>query len=97
VTASVAGSLLLVLIGVVFLCAATVGWWRIGEDPSSRTLRITGVVVDVLVGLAALADGIVSVIGERERIVVWSVGSAALIVSLALLIVRHRREPDLHP
>jgi hypothetical protein len=81
----------------VFLCAATVGWWRLGEDPSSRALRITGVVIDVLVGLAALADGIVSVIGERERIVVWSVGSAALIVSLALLIVRHRREPDLHP
>jgi hypothetical protein len=95
VTASVAGSLLLVLIGVAFLTAATLGWWRLGKDRSSRVLRVTGVVIDVLVGLAALADGIVSVIDEPERIVVWSIGSAALVVSLALLIVRHRRDPDL--
>jgi hypothetical protein len=96
VTASVAGSLLLVLIGVAFLNAATLAWWRLGKDPSSRVLRLTGVVIDVLVGLAALADGIVSVIGEPERVVVWSIGSAALVVSLALLIVRHPREPDPH-
>ena len=94
--ASVAGSLLLVLIGVAFLSAATVGWWRLGKDPSSRVLRLTGVVTDVLVGLAALADGIVSVLGEPERVVVFSIGSAALVVSLVLLIVRHRRESDLH-
>jgi hypothetical protein len=80
VTASVAGALLLVLIGVAFLCAATVGWWRLGEDPSSWVLRVTGVVIDVLVGLVALADGFVSVIGEPERVVVWSVGSAVLVV-----------------
>jgi hypothetical protein len=96
VTASVAGSLLLVLIGVAFLCAGTSGWWRLRKDPSSRVLRLTGVVIDVLVGLAALADGFVSVIGEPERFVVWSIGSAALVASLVLLIVRHRREPDLH-
>jgi hypothetical protein len=62
----------------------------------SRVRRVTGVVIDVLVGLVALADGCVSVIGEPERVVVWSIGSAALVVSVVLLIVRHRREPDLH-
>ena len=96
VTASVIGSLLLVLIGIAFLCAAILGWWRLGEDPSSRVRHLTGVVVDVLVGLAALADGVVSVIGEPERVVVWSIGSAALVVAVGLLIVRHRREPDTH-
>jgi hypothetical protein len=78
------------------MCAAIVGFWRLGEDPSSRVLRVTGVVVDVLVGLAALADGFVSVLGEPERVVVWSIGSAALVVSVVLLIVRHRRDSDLH-
>jgi hypothetical protein len=78
------------------MCAAIVGFWRLGEDPSSRVLRVTGVVIDVLVGLAALADGFVCVIGEPERVVVWSLGSAALVVSVVLLIVRHRRDSDLH-
>jgi hypothetical protein len=38
----------------------------------------------------------VCVIGEPERVVVWSLGSAALVVSVVLLIVRHRRDSDLH-
>lgn len=95
-TASVVGSLLLVLIGVAFLCAATVGWWRLREDPSSRARRITGAVIDVLVGIAALADGTLSVVDEPERVLVWFIGSAALVGSVALLVVRLRREHDLH-
>ena len=94
-TASVAGSTLLVLIGVAFLGAAVAGWWRSGEDPSMRTLRRTGVVIDLLVGLAAVGDGIVSVIGEPERAIVWSVGSAALVGAVALLILGRRRHPHL--
>ena len=93
--ASVAGSLLLLLIGVAFLCAALIGCWRVGEDPSSRSRHLVVVVVDLLVGLVALGDGIVSVIDEPERAVVWSIGTAALVVSVALLVVRHRREHDL--
>jgi hypothetical protein len=96
VIASAAGSLLLVLTGVAFLCAAIIGWWRHGEDPSSRSRRLTGVVIDLLVGLAALGDGTLSVVDEPERVVVWAVGSAALILSVALLVVRQRREHDLH-
>lgn len=94
-TASVAGSMLLVLIGVAFLAAAVVGWWRSGEDPAMRSLRRTGAVIDLLVGLAAVGDGIVSVIGEPERAIVWSVGSSALVAALALLILRRRRHPHL--
>ncbi len=89
-TASVIGSGLLILIGVVFSCAALVGWWRLGEDPSSRARRIAGAVVDLLVGAVALADGAVSVIGEPERVVVWSAGSAVLALAVVLLALRHR-------
>jgi len=83
--ASAVGSLLLLLIGVAFLCAALVGWWRAGEDPSSRRRHLVAVVVDLLVGVAALGDGAVSVLGEPERVVVWSIGSAALVVAVAAL------------
>ena len=95
-SASVAGSLLLLLIGVVFLCAALVGWWRAGEDPSSRRRHLVAVVVDLLVGVTALADGTVSSIDEPGRVVVWSIGSAALLVAVALLVVRRRQGHDLH-
>jgi hypothetical protein len=92
-TASVAGSLLLVLTGIAFLTAAVVGSWRLDtDDPSSRSRRLTAMVVDLLIGLAALGDGIVSVIGEPERVVVWSTGSVALAVAVALLVLRHRRD-----
>ena len=93
-TASVAGALTLVLVGVAFLCAALVGWWRLGEDPSSRPRRITGAVVDALVGVVALADGAVSVIDEPERVVVWSVGSVVLVIAVVLLARRHRLGHD---
>ena len=94
--ASVVGSLLLLLIGVAFLCAAVVAWWRVGEDPSSRSRHLVAVVVDLLVGVAALGDGAVSVLGEPERVVVWSIGSAALVVAVALLVLRRRQGHDLH-
>jgi hypothetical protein len=54
------------------------------------------VVIDLLVGLAALDDGTLSVVGEPERGVVWLMGSAALAVSVALLVVWLRREHALH-
>lgn len=95
-TATVAGSLLLFPIGVAFLCAAIVEWWRLRGDASSRVLRVSGVVIDVLVGFAALVDGFVSVAGEPERVAVWSIGSGALAGSLVLLIVLYGREPDLN-
>jgi len=53
----------------------------------------TGAVVDLLVGAVALGDGAVSVIGEPERVAVWSAGSVALAVAVAVLVHRHRREP----
>jgi peptidoglycan/LPS O-acetylase OafA/YrhL len=93
---SVAGSLLLLLIGVAFLCAALAGWWRAGKDPSSRRRHLVAVVVDLLVGFTALADGTVSSIDEPDRVVVWSIGSAALVVAVALLLVRRRQGHDLH-
>jgi heme A synthase len=93
-TASAAGSLVLVLVGVAFLAAAVLGWWRIDpDDEASRVRRTTAVLIDLLVGLAALGDGTVSVIGEPEGVVVWSVGSAALVVAVGLLALRHRRHP----
>lgn len=95
-TASVAGSLLLVLIGIAFLCAGINGWFRVGEDAAFRSRRLTAVIIDLLVGLAALGDGTLSVVGEPERGVVWLVGSAALVVSVALLVVWLRREHALH-
>lgn len=95
-TASAAGSLLLVLTGIAFLCAAIIGWWRLGKDEATRSRRLTGVLIDLLVGLAALGDGTVSVIGEPERIIVWSVGSAALVVAVVLLVRRYRREQTPH-
>ena len=94
-TASVAGSLLLELVGVGFLCAALVTWWRLGEDPAARPRRLIGMVVDVLVGVVALADGTISVLGEPERILVWSAGSAALVAAVAMLTVRHQRADTL--
>jgi peptidoglycan/LPS O-acetylase OafA/YrhL len=94
-SASVAGSLLLLLIGVAFLCTALVGWWRAGEDPWSRRLHLVAVVVDLLIGVTALGDGTVSVLGEPDRVVVWSIGSAALVVAVALLVVRRRQGHDL--
>ena len=96
VIASVVGSLLLLLIGVAFLCAALVGWWRAGEDPWSCRRHLVAVVVDLLVGVTALGDGAVSVIGEPERVVVWSIGSAGLLVAVALLVARRRQGRDLH-
>jgi hypothetical protein len=91
-TASAAGSLLLVLTGIAFLTAAVIGSWRLNADGSARSRRLTAVVIDLFVGLAALGDGIVSVLGEPERVVVWSVGSVALVIAVALLVLRHRRE-----
>lgn len=97
-TASVAGSLLLVLIGVGFWCAALVAWWRIGEDPAARTRRLVGMVVDLLVGAVAIADGTISVLGEPERILVWSLGSAALVAAVTLLLLLgHRHNHTLRP
>lgn len=96
-TASVAGSLLLVLVGVGFWCAALVTWWRLGDDPAARTRRRLGMLVDVLVGAVAIADGTISVLGEPERILVWSLGSAALLGAVTLLVLRHRRELTVRP
>jgi hypothetical protein len=55
------------------------------------------VVVDLLVGLTGLGDGAVSVLDEPGRVVVWAIGSAALVVAVALLVVRHRQGHDLRP
>lgn len=53
--------------------------------------------VDVLVGAVAIADGTISVLGEPERILVWSLGSAALLGAVTLLVLRHRRELTVRP
>jgi hypothetical protein len=90
-TASAVGSLILVLTGVAFLGAAAHEWSRLRPDDPSRGRRLTGLVVDLLVGLAALGDGALSVVGEPERVVVWSAGSVALAAAVGLLLVRHHR------
>lgn len=88
-TASAVGSLILVLIGAAFLGAAIHEWSRLRPGDPSRPRRITSVVIDLLVGVAALGDGTLSVIGEPGRVVVWSVGSVVLAVAVGLLLVRH--------
>lgn len=94
-TASVAGAMFLVLVGVTFLCAALVGWWRVGEDPAARSHRLAGALVDLFIGLAALGDGAVSVIDEPERLIVFSAGSVALVLAVTVLVLHHRRQPQL--
>jgi heme A synthase len=88
-----AGSLLLLVIGIAFVSVAVVGWRRRTDDPSVRARRLAGVVVNLLVGVVALADGAMSAIDEPARIVVWSIGSAALLVAATVLITRPRRRP----
>jgi bacteriorhodopsin len=87
-----AGSVLLLVIGIAFVSVAVVGWRRT-DDPSVRARRLAGVVVNLLVGVVALADGAMSAIDEPARIVVWSIGSAALLVAATVLITRPRRRP----
>lgn len=98
-TASVAGSLLLVLIGVGFWCAALITWLRVGDDQdlTGRSRRVVGLFVDVLVGAVALVDGTLSVLSEPERVLVWSVGSVALVAAVSLLLVRYRQDHQLPP
>ncbi|MCD2195246.1 hypothetical protein LQ327_17905 [Actinomycetospora endophytica] len=94
-SASAAGSLILVLVGVGFLAGAIREWSRRRHDDTPRGRRTTGLVIDLLVGAAAVADGALSVVGEPERVIVWSVGSVALVLAVGLLFVLHHRHPQL--
>lgn len=86
VTASAGGVVLLFLVGLAFLGAAVWGWSHRPEVPDGR--RTLGIAVDVLVGVVALTDAAVSVVDEPARLLLWTGGSAVLVVALVLL---HRR------
>lgn len=85
-TPSTAGGVLLLLVGTAFLVAAAWTWLHGDGEPDLR--RSLGIAVDVLVGLVALADGLVSFGGGPAQLPLWAAGSAALLIALVML---HRR------
>ncbi|MCD2191150.1 hypothetical protein [Actinomycetospora soli] len=84
------GAVVLFLVGVLFLGVAARGCWarRTGAVPTPGRLT-SG--VDVLVGTVALADAASSVADHPARLLLWSGGSAVLVVACALLVVHTRR------
>jgi hypothetical protein len=85
-SASSLGSLVLIVVGVAFLTAAALVFRRARSDPGARW----GLAIDVLVGLVALADGVTSTLQSPDQLVVWSVGTAALVAAAVLLLVHQR-------
>lgn len=90
-TASIGGALALLVVGIGFLSAGALGWLRRGEGEPDQQRRWLGVGVDVIVGSVALVDAGMGVLDAPARVTLWVAGSVALVVAMAMLVVRHRR------
>lgn len=83
-------AVVLFLVGALFLGAAVRGF-RARRTGAVRAPGRLTIGVDVLVGTVALADAASSVADHPARLLLWSGGSAALVVACALLVVHSRR------
>ncbi len=88
------GAVLELVIGLVFLCAGSLSLRRHHGHPDRHANL--GIAVDLVVGVAAVADVASATVHGPLRIVLWSVGSFALVAGLALLFQRHLPRPLNH-